>query len=385
LSHPTVVSSARLADFIRANIDPIVDDWVNFARTRTPASDSMTHLALQDHIVELLKFIADDLESVQTRDEQTEKSKGLGSPEGQFTQSAAEIHAALRLSDGFNIDQMVSEYRALRASVVKQWTTANPAFSSTDLEDMTRFNEAVDQAMTESVAEYTKMINQSRDMFLGVLGHDLRNPIAAVLMAARRMTKQSAADDKNNRMAGQIALTMERATSILDDLLELTRSTFGAEIPLRRAQMDIGVLGSQIVEEMHSLSDARQIEITALGETRGKWDRARLGQVFSNLIGNALQYSPVASTIAVRIEGEADHVSVSVHNDGDAIPPDEQKSIFKPLTRGADRASSSSRSTNLGLGLFITHKIITAHGGTISVRSTPNAGTTFKLILPRDQ
>jgi signal transduction histidine kinase len=375
-------SSVRLADFIRANLDPIVGEWIEFARTRTPASENMTKLALQDHIVELLTFIADDLETAQTHNEQVQKSQGLGSPEGEFTRSAAEIHAALRLSDGFNIDQMVSEYRALRASVVKQWTAANPALSATDLEDMTRFNEAVDQAMAESVAEYTKMINHSRDMFLGVLGHDLRNPIGAVLMAARRMTKDGSADSKQNVMAGRIAQTMERATSILDDLLELTRTAFGSEIPLRRTPMDVSVLGGQIVEEMRSLSEVRRIEVITSGETSGQWDQARLGQVFSNLIGNALQYSPAETTITIRIVGEADQVSVSVHNDGEPISPDEQKSIFKPLTRGADGAANA-RSANLGLGLFITQKIVAAHGGDISVRSTPDAGTTFILTLPK--
>jgi signal transduction histidine kinase len=375
------VGPVRLADFIRANLDPIVKEWVKFAQTRTPASESMTHLALQDHIVELLTFIADDLETAQTHREQVEKSQGLGS-EGDFTRSAAEIHAALRLSDGFNIDQMVSEYRALRASVVKQWTAANPALSMTDLEDMTRFNEAVDQAMAESVAEYTKMVNQSRDLFLGVLGHDLRNPIGAVLMAARRMTKSGVQDSKQAAMAGQIAQTMERATSILDDLLELTRSAFGSEMPLRRTPMDLAVLGGQIVEEMRSLSEASNIQITSSGETGGEWDQARLGQVFSNLIGNALQYGSAESAIVVRIVGQADQVSVSIHNDGEAIPLDEQKSIFKSLTRGAD-GGGKTRSANLGLGLFITHKIVTAHGGKISVHSVPKKGTTFTILLPR--
>ena len=372
--------SVRLADFVRANVDPIVEEWVKFAQTRTPASKIMTHLALQDHVVELLRFIADDLESAQTDNEQVEKSKGLGGA-GDSARSAAEIHAGLRLSDGFDIQQMVSEYRALRASVVKQWTAANPALSTTDLEDMTRFNEAIDQAITESVAEYTKMINHSRDLFLGVLGHDLRNPIGAVLMAARRMTRHTEANNKLSVMAGQIAVTMERATSILDDLLELTRTTFGSEIPLRRTQMDMSVLGRQIVEEMRSLSEVRQIDVTVVGETGGEWDQARLGQVFSNLIGNALQYSLADSPVIVRIIGEADHVLVSVHNDGEPIPPDEQNSIFKPLTRGTDAANT--RSANLGLGLFITHKIVTAHGGTISVRSAPFVGTTFVVTLPR--
>jgi signal transduction histidine kinase len=231
-------------------------------------------------------------------------------------------------------------------------------------------------------AEWTSKINQSRDMFLGVLGHDLRNPIGAVLMAARRMTKEGAADSKQNAMAGRIAQTMERATSILDDLLELTRSAFGSEIPLRRSQMDVSVLGSQIVEEMRSLSEVRQIKVITSGETGGEWDQARLGQVFSNLIGNALQYSPADTAITVRIVGETDQVTISVHNEGEPIPPDEQKSIFKPLTRGVD-GGTNSRSANLGLGLFITQKIITAHGGTISVQSASGAGTTFTISLPR--
>jgi signal transduction histidine kinase len=376
-----VAGSVRLADFIRTNLDPIIHEWIEFAKTRTPASDSMTHLALQDHIVELLTFIADDLESDQTNKEQVQKSHGLGA-KGEFTRSAAEIHASLRLSDGFNIDQMVSEYRALRASVVKQWMVAHPALSTTDLDDMTRFNEAVDQAMAESVAEYTKMINAARDTFLGVLGHDLRNPIGAVLMAARRMAKQGSADSKQNLMVGQIAQTMERATSILDDLLELTRSAFGSEIPLRRTRMDIGNLGAQIVEEMRSLSEVREIEITTSGDNEGEWDQARLGQVFSNLIGNALQYSPAQSTITVKVVGDVDHVTLAVHNDGEPISPDDQRSIFKSMTRGTDKVSNP-RTANLGLGLFITHKIITAHGGTISVHSTVEAGTTFSIVLPR--
>ena len=104
--------------------------------------------------------------------------------------------------------------------------------------------------------------------------------------------------------------------------------------------------------------------------------------MFSNLIGNALQYSPADSAIAMRIVGEADQMSISVHNDSERIPPDQQRSIFQSLTRGSG-SGAATRSTNLGLGLFITHKIITAHGGTISVDSAPHVGTTFTVTLPR--
>jgi hypothetical protein len=128
MSEPTVTvprTDIRLADFIRQNIEPIVAEWISFARTRTPAGDNMTALALQDHVVEILQFIADDIETVQSETQQVAKSRGLGPDDSPFTQTAAEIHATLRLADGFNIDQMVSEYRALRASVVKQWVARN--------------------------------------------------------------------------------------------------------------------------------------------------------------------------------------------------------------------------------------------------------------------
>ncbi|MGO3934920.1 sensor histidine kinase [Rhodopseudomonas pseudopalustris] len=372
----------RLADFIRANIDSIVQEWVRFAETRTPASETMSHLALKNHIVELLDFIADDLESEQTEKERFAKSCGLEKRDDEFARTAAEVHALLRIKDGFRIDEVVSEFRALRASILNQWTNTRTGRPD-EREDMIRFNEAIDQAIAESVAEYTMTANRSRDLFLGVLGHDLRNPIAAALMAARRIASLNVTDGKQKAMARQIALTMERATSILDDLLELTRTTFGSEIPLHRKQMNLAELGGQIVDEMRSLFDVRQIEISTLGETVGAWDRARMGQVLSNLIGNALQHSPADSSVTVKIVGEADQVFISVHNEGEPIPLDEQRTIFKPLSRGADCETRDTGAAHLGLGLFITHKIITAHGGTISVQSASGKGTRFIALVPK--
>lgn len=373
----------RLAAFIRQNVDSIVAEWVKFAQTRTPASDNMTELALKDHIVELLEFIADDLETPQSENERLRKSRGLGVEDGEFTRSAAEIHASLRLSDGFDIDQMVSEYRALRASVVKLWAASSQALLATDLEDMTRFNEAIDQAMTESVAEYTKIVNQSQDLFLGVLGHDLRNPIGAALMAARLMVKRDVPDSKQSVLSGQIVISMERATSILDDLLEVTRSAFGSKMPLVRTPMNMGELGQQLVDEMRTLAGDKQIEIKITGDTEGEWDRPKMGQVFSNLIGNALQYSPSDSAITVTITDQEDRVLISVHNEGEPIPLDKQKTIFESMSRGKESGSQGAGSTHLGLGLFIAHKIVVAHSGKISVDSAQERGTTFSAVLPR--
>lgn len=183
---------------------PIMDEWVSFARTRTPASEGMTRLALEDHIVEILIFIADDLESPQTKSEQVAKSRGLGTDDNPLTMTAAQVHAELRLTDGFDIDQMVSQYRALRASVVKLWVARHPTLAATDLNDLMRFNEAVDQAMTESIPQYTKMITRSRNILLGVLGHDLRNPLGAASMAAERLVRTGDPEERQTMLASEI-------------------------------------------------------------------------------------------------------------------------------------------------------------------------------------
>ena len=383
LPKPASAGDLRLADFIRLNVEPIVAEWISFARTRTPASDDMTRLALQDHIKEILQFLADDIEAPQTKNEQVDKSHGLGPPDGQVAQSAAELHAALRLTDGFDIDQMVSEYRALRASVVKQWTARNQALAATDVDDLTRFNEAIDQAVTESVAHYTKVINHSRNLFLGILGHDLRNPIGAASMVARAIVRMGAPDSRQTILASQIVDTTDRATEILNDLLDITRSAFGTEVPLVKAPMDMGELGVQLVDEMRALSTCRRIEINIVGDVKGEWDRSRMGQVFSNLIGNAMQYSRDNTDVVVSVADYEQQVLISVHNSGDPIPADQLGTIFDSMIRGRGSGSDAKGSTHLGLGLYITKKIVTAHGGEISVRSTADSGTTFTILLPR--
>jgi signal transduction histidine kinase len=373
----------RLADFIRHNAPAIIEEWIEFARTRSPASDGMSKLALKDHIVDILKFVASDLESAQTSRQQMDKSHGKDTGDGSFRKSAAEVHAALRLADGFDIDQMVSEYRALRASVVKQWVAKHENLASTDIEDLTRFNESIDQAVTESVAHYTKTIDNSRNLFLGILGHDLRNPIGAASMAAQWMQRSGTKDVKQAKVVSELVQTTARATRILNDLLDLTRSSFGTDIPIEKTKIDLASLCESIADELRSINESRRINVEQEGDSAGSWDPARLGQVLSNLMGNAVQYSSdESSPITVTINGDdPEAVRVNVHNYGSPIPAEDQKTIFHSWMRG--RAIGLGENTHLGLGLYIAKLIVNAHGGEIGVTSDEKAGTTFTLHLPR--
>lgn len=373
---------ARLADFIRQNQAAIIDEWIQFAGTRSPASDGMSKLALKDHIVDILNFVAADLASAQTPHEQVDKSHGLSDGAGPFRHTAAEVHAALRLADGFDIDQMVSEYRALRASVVKQWVAGHKTLATTDIDDLTRFNESIDQAVTESVAHYTKTIDNSRNLFLGILGHDLRNPIGAASMAAQRMERWGTSDPKQAKVVSELVRTTERATRILNDLLDLTRSSFGTDIPITKAKSDIAKLCQTIADELRSINEAQVVKVELEGDPVGFWDAARMGQVLSNLMGNAIQYSNSCSPVTVAIAGnDPDAVTLNVHNFGPTIPVENQRAIFESGVRG--QVNDPGGHTHLGLGLYIARLIIEAHGGKISVTSDEKKGTTFTVQLPR--
>jgi signal transduction histidine kinase len=389
LNNPNAMSEPqrherRLADFIRQNEGAIVKEWTEFARTISPAADKMTKLALEDHIVDILEFIADDLECAQTSRQRFDKSRGKGPQDSPFSESAAEVHAALRLADGFDIDQMVSEYRALRASVVKQWVAHHQGLASTDIEDLTRFNEAIDQAVTESVAHYTKTINDSRNLFLGVLGHDLRNPLGAVSMGAQWMERLELTDPKQAKVVSEIKTAAGRATQILNDLLDLTRTSFGTEIPIAKTKTDIATLCQEIADEIHVINPDRRFEVTHEGDPTGSIDPARLGQVLSNLMGNAIQYGDASSPITVSVAGnDPDSLAIAVHNLGQPISLETQKSMFQSWVRGQDVGNPPGHGTHLGLGLYIAKLIVEAHGGEISVSSDEGKGTTFSLRLPR--
>lgn len=372
----------RLAEFIRNNMDPIIGEWEDFARTLVPAADHMGSLTLRDHIQQILDFIIVDMESAQTTEEQADKSRG--EKPAASNPSAAGIHASLRYDGGFNMDQMVSEYRALRASVVKLWNFSKPDITEKYINDLTRFNESIDQALTESIRDYSKKLELSRNLFLGILSHDLRNPLGAISMSSQLTMKIGPLTDRQNMLHSQIADSTNRALEIVNNLLDLTRARLGSGLPILRQAMDMGFVANQLVDEMRVLHPNREFLLKVSGPVTGVWDKARIGQIFSNLIGNAVQYGFRGAPITVRVEGLPNGLAICVHNEGTPIAADALRTIFNALARAQSNEDTKSKpvATNLGLGLYITKEIVAAHGGTIDVTSSEFEGTTFKVFLP---
>jgi signal transduction histidine kinase len=376
------MEAMRLHQFIRANTEAILVEWEAFARTLPTAAD-MDIRALRDHAKEMLGVIARDLETPQTPGEQTEKAAGRADAvESGPASTAAQEHGAARAVSGFTVAQMLSELRALRASVIRLWTKQNFQCAATDLDDMTRFNEAIDQAIAESITQYSQEIDQTKDRFLAILGHDLRNPLGAIIMSASFMLELHELGEPYKSLITRIASSARRMNELVANLLDFTRTRFGGDaIPITRAEMDVARMLHDVASEVGARYPHSVVRVETHGELRGQWDCARLTQALTNLVSNAVQHGARESPITVVVHGTADEIVISVHNEGPVIPEQDVGRLFKVGVPGG--AANARADEHLGLGLFIVNRIVAAHGGTIEVRSTKEEGTTFTVHLPR--
>jgi len=374
----------RLPDFILENRERILVEWESFARTCVPSSTTMNVEALRDHASEMLSVIAADLRTHQDAHEQAEKSKGNAPEAGTEPTSAAESHGAGRAVSGFTVEQMVAEFRALRASVIRLWTREQGELKSADIEDLTRFNEAIDQSLAESIVEFNENIEHAKEMFLAILGHDLRTPLSAIYTSARFMLDTDELAEPHRTLTSRTASSAMRTIKMVGDLLDFTRSRLGGGIPIVRAEMNLGKLVNDVAEEIRDAHPEQKIQVDTGGERIGRWDEARLSQALTNLIGNAVEHGAPGTTVSIEIGGGEDAV-IMIHNRGTVIPPERLDGIFNPMKERGQGASPSARTPtgNLGLGLFIAERIVHAHGGRIEVESSETAGTTFTVHLPR--
>jgi signal transduction histidine kinase len=373
----------ELAPFIRSKEAAIVAEWEAFAQTYLPSAAHMDRSALRDHIIGLLRFIATDLETSQTERERSQKAKGQGPKEGGAHDSAAETHADLRFTGGFDTLEMISEFRALRASVIKLWRAEWANTETVDiLPDLLRFNEAIDQVMTESLARFTDKVNRSASLLAGTLVHDFHGPLVAVYNSAQALVMRGKLDGEQVKLVSQIETSTARISRLVSNLIDAVRIRLDKGIPIAPAPMDMGTAVQEAAKEVQAAHPGRTISIETSGDLEGEWDRARVGQVLSNLIGNALLHGSTTSAIAVAAKGAGREVILSVHNEG-ALSRDAIATVFDPLPRGRDENRIPSEKARLDLGLFITKAIVTAHGGKIAVTSSEEEGTAFTAHLPR--
>jgi len=233
-------------------------------------------------------------------------------------------------------------------------------------------------AQNAALAEKSR-IQEFQERFLAILGHDLRNPLASIDMGAGLLRDQLT-DPAATRILDRMRSSSSRMTRMIEQILDLTRSRLAGGLEMFAAPMDLSATLTQIVDEMRTVYPERRIELDC-GQVRGTWDRDRLEQLFSNLIGNGIVHGDRSLPLTVKATATLREVHVAVHNYGPPIPPELLSKLFDPFRRG-ERESRVANTAGLGLGLYISKEIVRAHGGTISVESSAPRGTTFSVTLP---
>ncbi|MFY2558124.1 ATP-binding protein [Corallococcus terminator] len=220
-----------------------------------------------------------------------------------------------------------------------------------------------------------------REQLIGIVSHDLRNPLNAILLSASTLVRRTDLDERARKAIRRVVDSADRAQRLIRDLLDFTQTRMGQVLPVNRQPMDMHELTQQAVDEVQSVMPERVLEVETRGDGKGAWDSDRIAQVIHNLLSNAVQYSPPDARIQVLCEGSGrQELVLRVSNAGPPIPVDVLPSLFEPMRRGTE---TGTERRSIGLGLFIVDQIARAHGGRVEVDSTLAGGTTFSIHLPR--
>lgn len=380
----------KVADFIRKHSEEIAKEWEAFARTCAPAASEMNVAQLRDHILPLLRFVADDMDTPQTTFEQNEKAQGR-QPLVPGEASEAEQHAAARIIDGFTIDQVIGEFRALRASVLRLWAQHRDSDQQapiTEPAQITRFNESIDQMLSESVVRHARLEARARehstrrDAFLATLSHELRGPFAAIVNGVHIVEAAGATNASLAPVAAMMARQAQHLRRLLDDLLDLAR--------ISRDRLSISCAPTDIRKCVQDAVDANREAHTRPAHVLkldmpaapvvGEVDGTRIMQVISILLNNAINYSPAGSRIELSLNHDHEYARVSVRDEGIGISADVLPHIFEPfhVTHENNLAKQG-----LGIGLALARRLVELHAGSLEARSEgPGRGCEFCVAIP---
>jgi signal transduction histidine kinase len=357
-----------ISDFLRAHQNVVIADWEGLVRPPLASHRVLDRASLRDHITDVLSFIVEHLDGDA---DAAETTPGSG---------RARVPINQRFAMGFDTLEILSEYCLLRDSIVRRWSRENGP-GSEKVHELCRFNRLMDDVLRESLAFHTERSNRARNLFLGTLVHDLKNPLNAILQSVQLLQYLDDMTEKQDMLVSQIDQSALRINDLATKLIDATRIRLGKGLGIERAPMDFGAATHDMVREVLAAHPGRKIQIETTGDLRGEWDGLRVREVISNLVGNAVQHGSSGRPIEVAVAGIPGEITLSVHNDGPPIPADVLPHIFDPLTRGGD--GGRKERSNLGLGLYIAREIVSAHGGRIEAMSAVDKGTTFTAHFPR--
>ncbi len=323
-------------------------------------------------------MLADD-EGLQT----IRASVGLGAADLPLRQSLDEaLVDQLQRTLGVSAERFLGVPLVVNGEVIGILAVALPPATQNAEDQEWLLSALADQAAV--ALEKTRLDERGRfrDRLIGIVSHDLRNPINTIVLGTSSLLDDPNLDTYALKTLRRIQAAADRAGRMISDLLDYTQAHLGGGIHINPSPNDLASIARQVVDEVEIAHPDHTIELAAVGDTRVEIDADRVAQVLGNLTSNAVSYSPRGTCVRVEVRGDANAVTMSVHNQGTPIPPERLRDIFEPMHQVSPGAGRASRS--VGLGLYIVENIVVAHRGTVTVASSAEAGTTFTVAFPKN-
>lgn len=366
-----------LTEYIRANADGLIGAWVRESPPASIAAGGYSDEQLSDRLRELLLHIAEAIHDLPDRN----ADAAVYNP-ADFTAWGRQ-HAEERLRQGYSLDDVIAEFCGLRELIMQGWNQLPRRDSDAACRDLMRFNRALDLGLTESVRRYAIDQTHARDLFTGMLVHDLRNPLSSISGLSALLVRAPDSAGGIAAIGDKLGKASERMKDIIEEMLDVLQARLGRSLPLKRGRASLLEICNRVVEELRDQHPDSRIRIATSGDVAGVWDQARLFRVLSNLVSNALKYRSANTVVDIDITGRDQNVGISVTNEGPAISGEDLVSMFEPMVRLRQHASDGREATRgLGLGLYVARQLVLAHGGSIEAKSESGSNT-FTVLLPR--
>jgi signal transduction histidine kinase len=353
----------QLASFVRDNKQRLIDRWIEHVR-RDGQADDQSRPQLRDHMPHMIEALAVALETGEVKPDHIEE--------------ITKTHAGTRVEQQYDLQELIDDYRILRAVVLREIEVApqisdasRPAVRAAAVMD-----EALDMAIGQAVELHVAHRERMRDVFIGILGHDLRSPVSVIRLTTQALLRKvEGTAEPDRKQLNRILENGFRIEKMIADLLDFARGQLGGGIPVDRRAIDLREVVREAVEDLVIVHEGRDIRAELVAsDVQGVWDPDRVRQVVSNLVANAVAHGE--DPIEVGLITEPDRVGIRVVNRG-VIRENMRGRLFDPFTSGGEGGRG------LGLGLYIVCNVARAHGGCVEVSSTDAEGTTFTVWLPR--
>lgn len=349
------MTDRQLAAVLRARAEDIARRW--HRDVESPSSSLVTRMP------ELVEAIAAWVEG--------ERETSL-----EQLRAVAQAHALEHHRAGHLLTRAIAEYDAVRGTLLEIALEGERSELATAVLAVAT---ALDRVISEAVARYEAEHDHVRERFIGMLVHDLRDPLTAVTMSANLLSDMTLGD-RQAQLVGRITRGARRIERMVDEVVDFARGMDGAQLTLTPATFDMAEVCSEAILEARGLPAPREIQLDVVGNVQGTWDRERARQALANLLANATQSSQGVIRVKISEAPDRRFVVVAVTNRGPAIAPEMLARFFEPFARAV---SDQSRVRGLGLGLYLVEQIARAHGGGVRAESTAADGTTIFVDWPR--